>query len=95
MQKLLPLVLIIAISLSCSDDDGTKSINQENIYGFWIYKSVTYNGKDISKLSPGFTVSNYLHLHDDFTYGKCYILGNWSIDQNQLYLSSPSGNEPG
>lgn len=90
MRTLTPLILLITICFACSSDEVTP-VKKDSILGFWSYTSVTYNSIDRSETV---SISNYLHLSEDFTYDKCYITGTWKLSGNKLSLSHPSGNGP-
>jgi len=86
MNKLtLISALCFSILFSCSDENELK-LTEGSLIGSWNYEKVLFNGEDISQLTPGFTVSNFLHLAEDHSAGKCYINGVWSIQDGSLKL---------
>jgi hypothetical protein len=96
-RQLLSLIVVLALAGSCADETIQKdpqAISKESITGFWTYKKVLINNVDLEVYIPGFTVSNFLHLKDDDSYGKCYILGEWSLSGADLKLNQHFTNQP-
>lgn len=84
------LLLLISALIACSEEEVTKApkpFSKESLSGFWTYKQVLLNGTDVEVLLPGFSVSNFLHLKNDDTYGKAYIIGDWKIKGEYLKLN--------
>ncbi len=105
MKILLFLLLTSIVLFSCSSDDSTRSISQDEIFGKWALTDITFQGTSVNPddcelmLTYEFLENNTLDINEYDAIGNnpnCVLVsGNetitYTIDGNVLTYINPTG----